>query len=182
MESLMKQLELLKEVVPAATRVAVLLPPDSPLAGISVQTLQGIAQRLRMELYLMEVRDPATELERAFTALARARVDVFFGLVSTFTPHRIRIVELVAASRLPAIYNAPSFVEVGGLMSYTEDAAAKRRRAGMMVGKILGGATPADMPAEYPMKFHLALNLKTAKALGITIPPHLLVLADEVIQ
>jgi putative ABC transport system substrate-binding protein len=179
---LMKQLELLKEVVPAATRVAVLLPLDTPLYGVAVQHAQAAAQRLRLDLYLMAIRDPATELERAFAALARERVDAFFGLVSAFTRHRTQIVELVAASRLPAIYNNRLFVETGGLMSYTPDREALRRRAAIMVGKILGGAKPADIPAEYPTKFHLALNLKTAKALGMTILPHLLVLADEVIQ
>jgi len=178
----MKQLELLKEVVPAATRMAVLLPPASPLYGVTVQNLQAAARQLRIDLYLMEIRDPATELERAFAALALERVDALFGLVTPFTPHRTRIVELVAASRLPATYNVRSFVEAGGLMSYNVDSAALRRRAAIMVGKILGGAKPADIPAEYPMKFHLAINLKTAKALGITIPPHILVLADEVIQ
>jgi putative ABC transport system substrate-binding protein len=178
----MKQLELLKEVVPAATRIAVLLPSDSPLYGATVQHLQTAARRLRIDLHLMEIRDPATELERAFAALALERVDALFGLVSTFTPHRTRIVELVAASRLPATYNQRSFMEAGGLMSYTVDSDALGRRAAIMVGKILDGAKPADVPAEYPMKFHLAINLKTAKALGITMPPSLLLLADEVLQ
>ena len=182
MEYLGKGLELLKEVVPAATRVAVLFPPDSPLTGATLQHLQTAAQRVGIDLYRMEVRDPATELEHAFAALPRERVDALFGLVSTFTRHRTRIVELVAASRLPALYNGPSFAEAGGLMAYTVDFATLGRRAGLMVGKILGGAKAADIPAEYPTKFHLAINLKTAKALGVTIPPHLLVLADEVIQ
>jgi putative ABC transport system substrate-binding protein len=178
----MKQLELLKEVVPAATRMAVLVNPDAALYGVAVQNLQAAAQRLRIDLYLMEVRDPATELDRAFAALAHERVDALFGLVATLMSHRTRIVELVAASRLPATYNVQSFVEAGGLMSYNVDLDALRRRAGIMVGKILGGAKPAGIPAEYPMKFHLAINLATAKALGMTIPPHLLLLADEVIQ
>ena len=104
------------------------------------------------------------------------------GYVGSLIPHRTRIVELVAARRLPAAYNARSFVEAGGLMSYNVDVAAMRRRVVIMVDKILRGATPADIPAEYPMKLHLAINLKTAKALGITIPAHLLILADEVIQ
>ena len=178
----MKQLELLKEVVPAATRIAVLIPPDSPLYGTAVQHLQAAAQRLKIDLHLMEIRDPATELEPAFAALAREPVDAFFGLVTAFVPHRTRIVELVAAHRLPALYNVRAFVEAGGLMSYNVDVVARNRRVAIMVDKILRGATPADIPAEYPTKFHLAINLKTAKALGITIPAHLLVLADEVIQ
>jgi len=178
----MKQLELLKEVVPAATRIAVLVTPDSPLHGAAVQNLQAAARRLSIDLYLMEIRDPTTDLERAFAALAHERVDAFLGYVATLVPHRTRIVELVAASRLPATYNVRSFVQAGGLMSYNVDFAAMGRRVAFMVDKILRGASPADIPAEFPMKLHLAINLKTAKALGITIPAHLLVLADEVIQ
>jgi len=181
-EELGKRLELLKEVVPAATRVAVLLPLDSPLYGVSVQHLQTAAQRLRIDLHLMAIRDAATELEPTFAALARERVDALYGLVATLIPHRTRIVELAAASRLPAIYNQRAFVEAGGLMFYNVDLAALLRRVAIMVGKILGGATPAAIPAEYPTKFHLAINLRTAKALGITMPPSLLLLADEVIQ
>jgi ABC-type uncharacterized transport system substrate-binding protein len=178
----MKQLELLKEVVPAATRIAVLVIPDSPLYESAVQNLQAAARRLNIDLHLMEIRDPTTDLERTFAALAHERVDAFFGYVSLLVPHRTRIVELLAASRLPATYNERSFVQAGGLMSYNVDYAALGRRVAIMVDKILRGASPADIPAEFPMKLHLAINLKTAKALGITIPAHLLVLADEVIQ
>jgi putative ABC transport system substrate-binding protein len=178
----MKQLELLKEVVPAATRIAVLVTPDSPLNASAVQNLQAAARRLHIDLHLMEIRDPTTDLERAFAALAHERVDAFFGYVATLIPYRTRIVELVAARRLPAAYNVRSFVEAGGLMSYTVDFTAMGRGVAIMVDKILRGATPADIPAEYPMKLLLAINLKTAKALGVTIPAHLLVLADEVIQ
>jgi len=178
-----KQLELLKEVVPAATRIAVLIHRDHPLYGAAVQHLQAAARQLRVELYVMEVRDPATDLERAFATLAHERVDALCMLGDpSFTPYHTRIVELVAANRLPAIYLARPIVKAGGLMSYNVNFAAIARRVGVLVGKILRGATPADLPVEQPMQYHLAINLKTAKALGITIPPHLLVLADEVLQ
>jgi putative tryptophan/tyrosine transport system substrate-binding protein len=129
------------------------------------------------------VRDPATDLERAFAALAHERVDALCMLGDpAFTPYRTRIVELVAAGRLPATYGSRGFVEAGGLMSYTQDSAAMARRAGVMVGKMLRGTKPADIPAEFPMQFELTINLKTAKVLGLTIPQHILTLADRVIQ
>jgi putative ABC transport system substrate-binding protein len=178
-----KMLELLKEVVPAATRIAVLVNGDHPLYRPAVHHLQAAARRLRVDLYFMEVRDLATDLERAFAALAHERVDALCGLVDpSFTPYRTRIVELVAARRLPATYNYRSFVEAGGLMSYIEDSATQARSASVMVDKILRGTKPADIPAEFPIKFALTINLKTAKALGITMPPSLLLLADEVIR
>ena len=136
-----------------------------------------------MDLHLMEVRNAATNLEHAFAALAHERVDALTVLHDpSFTPHIPRIVALVAESRLPAIYQRTAYVQAGGLMAYQQDDRAILRRAGVMVGKILRGAKPADIPAEYPRQFHLSINLKTAKALGVTIPPSLLLLADEVIQ
>jgi putative ABC transport system substrate-binding protein len=138
---------------------------------------------VQVDLHLMEVRDPATELERVFAALAHTRIDALclIGDMS-FMPHRARIVELVAASRLPAIYLHRPYVQAGGLMSYEPDPLAIQRRAGIMVGKILQGAKPADIPAESPMKYELTINLKTARALGLTMPPHILSLADAVIH
>ncbi len=178
-----KTFELLKEVVPAATRVAVLGNPNNPFYGAALQKLQAAAQLLRLDLHVMEVRDPASDLERAFAALAHERVDALCMLPEpALEPYRTRIVELVAARRLPAIYGVRSFVEAGGLMYYASDLAAQARSASVMVDKILRGTKPAEIPAEYPMKFTLTLNLKTAKALGLTIPPHILALADEVIR
>ena len=179
-----KLLELLKEVVPAATRIAVLVPVDNPAyRAVGYKALQAAARLVQVDLHLMEVRDPTTELERVFAALAQERVDALLvGQDPSFVPHTARIVELVAKSRLPAIYLNSPYVKVGGLMSYEPDPLAIQRRAGIMVGKILKGAKPADLPAESPMKYELTLNLKTAKALGLTMPPHLLRLADEVIQ
>jgi putative ABC transport system substrate-binding protein len=178
-----KTLELLKEVVPAATRVAVLVTPHHPLYGTVLPKLQAAARLLRIDLHLMEVRDPATDLERAFTALAHERVEALCMLGDqALAPHRTRIVELVAASRLPATYGLRTFVEAGGLMSYTLDAAARDRSVSVIVDKILRGTKPADIPAEFPLKFRLTINLKTAQALGITIPATLLLQADEVIR
>jgi len=179
-----KLLELLKEVVPAATRIAVLVPVDNPTyKAVGHKALQATARLLKVDLHIMEVRDPATDLERAFAALAHERVDAFSMLnAPSFSPHIPRIVALVAESRLPAIYNNRPYMQAGGLMAYEPDRLAIQRRVGIMVGKILQGAKPADIPAEYPMKFELSINLKTAKALGLTMPPTLLFQADEIIQ
>jgi putative ABC transport system substrate-binding protein len=179
-----KRWEILKEVVPAATRIAVLQPVDNPTyKALNPKEHQPAARLVQVDFYLMEVRDSATNLEHAFAALAHERVDAL--LVNhdpSFTPHIPRIVALVAESRLPASYPLASYVQAGGLMAYREDHLAIRRRAGVMVGKILQGTKPADIPAEYPTQFRLSINLKTAQALGITIPRHLLMLADEVIR
>jgi putative ABC transport system substrate-binding protein len=183
-EAVGKNLELLKEVVPTATRIAVLVNPANPFwQAVGLKALQTAARLLPVELHLMQVRDPATELERAFAALASEPVDALYVAQDpSFVPHAMRIVELVTASRMPAIYLYKTYVQAGGLMSYEMDPLDIQRRAGVMVGKILRGAKPGDIPAEYPMKYELSINLKTAKALGLTISPHLLSLADEVIQ
>ena len=178
-----KQVELLKEVTPAATRVAALKDSTHPLYEASTTRLQAMTRSLGLDLHLVAVRDPATELERAFTALVHERVDaIYIEPNPTFPPYHAQIVELVAKSQLPATYPVRSYVVAGGLMSYEADCPALAQRAGHFVGKILQGAKPADLPVEQPMKYHLAINLKTAQVLGITIPPSLLLLADEVIQ
>jgi len=129
------------------------------------------------------VRDPATELANIFAALTHEPVDAFYVWgEQLLSRHRAQVVAQVNQSRLPAIYGTRGLVEEGGLMAYQADEVAMMRRAGSLVGKILQGAKPADLPVEQPLTYHLAINLKTAKALGITIPPSLLVLANEVIQ
>jgi putative ABC transport system substrate-binding protein len=170
--------------VPTATRIVVLVPVDNPAyRAVGHKALQAAARSVKVDLHLMEVRDPVTDLNRVFAALAHERVEALsVGQDPSFVPHTARIVELVAQSRLPAIYLNRPYVQAGGLMSYEPDPLAIQRRAGIMVGKILKGAKPADIPAEFPMKYELTINLKTAKALGLTIPPHILSLADEVIQ
>jgi putative tryptophan/tyrosine transport system substrate-binding protein len=183
-EAVGKNLELLKEVVPAATRIAVLVNPANPAwQAVGLKALQTAARSLQVELHLMQVRDPAIELERAFAALASEPIDALYVAQDpAFVPHATRIVELVTAGRLPAIYLYRTYVQAGGLMSYEMDPLDIQRRAGVMVGKILRGAKPGDIPAEYPVKYELSINLKTAKALGLTMPPHLLSLADAVMQ
>jgi ABC-type uncharacterized transport system substrate-binding protein len=180
-----KVVELLKEVVPAATRVAILVDPDNPATRVfDHKAIQDTLQRSGVQLHFLEVRQPTPDaLERAFATLAQEGIEaLYIGGDRSFDPHRTRIVELVATTRLPAIYAFASYVEAGGLMSYEMDWPVVAQRAGVMVGKILNGTKPGDIPAEYPTKFRLTINRKTAKALGLTLPQSLLLLADEVIQ
>jgi putative ABC transport system substrate-binding protein len=178
-----KQFELLKEVAPTVTRVAAIEDPTRPFYEGAVMRLQAVTRSLGLHLHLVEVRDPPNELERAFAGLIHERVDaILIAAGPPFSSYQAQIVDLVAKSQLPAVYPFRSYVVAGGLMSYEADCPALARRAGDFVGKILQGAKPADLPVEQPTKYHLALNLQTAKALGITIPPSLLVWADEVIQ
>jgi putative ABC transport system substrate-binding protein len=178
-----KQFELLKEVAPTVTRVAAIEDPTRPFYEGAVRRLQAVTQSLGLHLYLVAVRDPANELDRAFAGLLHERVDAIrIAAGPPFSNYQAQMVDLVAKSQLPAVYPFRSYVAAGGLMSYEADCPALAQRAGTFVGKILQGAKPADLPVEQPMKYHLAINLKTAKALGITIPPSLLVWADEVIQ
>ncbi len=177
-----KHLQLLKEAVPKLSRVAVLLYPDYPLTAAFLREAQAAARALGLTLQSYEVRAPE-EFEAAFTAMTKARAD---GLVVQMHPivfaHPRQITELAALSRLPAVYPYRDLVEAGGLMAYEANAPAMFRRAPMYVDKILKGANPGDLPVERPTKFDLIINLKTAKALGLTIPQSLLSRADEVIQ
>ncbi len=178
-----KYLQLLKEAVPTLARVAALVYPEYPVTPAFLREAQAAAQALGLTLQSYEVRDPK-EFEGAFTAMTKARVD---GLLVQVHPivfaHPQRVAALAARSRLPAVYPYRDLVvEAGGLMAYEANAAAMFHRAGMYVDKILKGAKPGDLPVEQPTKFDLIINLKTAKALGLTIPPSLLMRADEVIQ
>jgi putative tryptophan/tyrosine transport system substrate-binding protein len=140
------------------------------------------AEKLRVKLQILEARTPG-ELESAFEAAARARADAIHVYGDALTVvHRARIAELAARARLPTMYLFKDNVAAGGLMSYGPNAADIFRRNAGYVDKILRGAKPADLPVEQPTKFELVINLKTAKALGLTIPPSLLGRADEVIQ
>jgi putative ABC transport system substrate-binding protein len=178
-----KQLELIKEIVPGARRVATLVDPTDPLLEASMIPVEAMARSLGLELHPLKVSDPANELERAFASLVHERIDAIriVGYPSFF-PYREQIVALAAKSQVPAIYNNTHYVTAGGLMAYEPDCQALARSAGTLVGKILQGAKPAELPVEQPLKHNLVINLKTAKALGITIPPSVLMLADEVIQ
>jgi putative tryptophan/tyrosine transport system substrate-binding protein len=176
-----KRLELLKEVIPQLFRVAVLWTPSHPASTIWRRT-EVVAQSLGVQLQGAEIRE-RDDLELAFVAIKRERAEALLmlrnPLVNDLTK---RIANLAAASRLPAIYDEQRFPELGGLMSYGTDLADVDRRAAIYIDKVLKGANPADLPIERPTKFKLVINLKTAKALGLKIPAHLLMEAAAVIE
>ena len=177
-----KRLELLKEIVPSASRVAILLNPANPTSPLQLQEFQATAPALGVTLLPFEAK-AANEIDRAFTAMHQERVEALIVVGDPmFGTHQRRVVELAAQARLPAMYNLRGFVDAGGLMSYGTHFEDLYRRAATYVDKILKGTKPADLPVEQPTKFALIINLKTAQALGIKMPPSLLLLADEVLQ
>ena len=181
-ETFAKQLELLKETVATARRVAVLFNPANPGQRPAIERLGDAARSVGVNLQVLEARTP-DDFERAFAAMARARAEALLVVAdSIFGYSRVRLQGLVARSRLPAMYGLREHVEAGGLMSYAADVRDNFRRAAGYVDKILKGAKPGDLPVEQPTKFELVINLKTAKALGLTIPPALLARADQVIE
>lgn len=177
-----KRLELLKEAVPQAARVAVLWNAAHPGKALELQNTQAAAQALGMTLHAVEVRGP-DDFDSAFAAIARERPDALLTFSDALTlNHQRRIVDFAARHRLPLVSESKEFAETGGLMTYGASLPALFRRAAYYVDRLLKGAKPADLPIEQPTEFELVINLKTAKALGITIPPTLLFRADEVIQ
>jgi len=177
-----KELELLKETVPKVRRVAVLWNPANPGNTLAMKTLRNTARSLSVQLQLLEARSP-NEFEAAFAAMAREGAGALLVVPdSIFGLHRARLQDLAAKSRLPAMYGLREHTEAGGLMSYAVDLRDSFRRSATYVDKILKGAKPADLPVEQPTKFKLVINLKTAKALGLTIPQSVLLRADEVLQ
>jgi len=173
-----KRLELLKAAVPGVTRVAYLWDHGPNLA---LQELETAARALGVQLHPVEVRDPYP-FDHAFAIMA-AHADALLTQPSpVFFGRRTELVDLAARMRLPGIFPEREFAEAGGLMAYGVNVPANFRRAATYVDKILKGAKPADLPVEQPMRFELVINLKTAKALGLTIPPSVLFLADEVIR
>jgi len=177
-----KRLQLLRETLPQLARVALLWNSGDPGMADRVTETKAAARQLGVTLHVEWVRDLAG-LDRAFATLAQARPDAFLTTVEPFTgDHRQRIVAFAAQQRLPAMYEERDFVDAGGLMAYGPNLAANYRRAATYVDKILKGTKPADLPVEQPTKFELVINLKTAKALGITIPQTVLIRADEVIR
>ena len=180
-----KCLEQLTQAVPGVSRVAVLWQPgfmDERTDRDMLKAADIAARALGVRLEIVEARGPA-DIDRAFSKMTRARAGALTVLPSAmlFTERR-RLVDLAAKNRLPAVYVQREFVEAGGLMAYGPNLADLFRRAATYVDKILKGAKPGDLPVEQPTKFDLVINLKTAKALGLTIPPSLLGRADEVIQ
>src|SRR5262245_19940148 len=177
-----KRLELLKQIVPEVHRVAILSNSDNPNQPSVINDVRAAAGSLGVELQLLDARGSA-EFDGAFTAMTKERVGSLLVVGDpVFFLHRTRLVDLAAKSRLPTIYAIREYVDVGGLLSYGPSLSDLWRSAATYVDKILKGAKPADLPVEQPTKFELVVNLKTAKALGLTIPPTLLARADEVIE
>jgi putative ABC transport system substrate-binding protein len=177
-----KRLELLKDVVPKLSRVAILWNPANPTNPLQLKDTQAAAPALGMTVYSVEVKE-VDELEGAFTGIKRERAG---GLLvpgdPMFTSNRKRMADLAAKHRLPAMFTAPEYAEAGGLMSYGENPADRWRRLATYVDKILKGTKPADLPVEAAMKFEFVINLKAAKQIGLTIPPNVLARADRVIR
>lgn len=181
-DSLGHELQLLKLIAPDARRIGVLANPHSPTAAIMLRILRQAAAALAAEVVPAEASSPA-EIEPAFAALADARADALlvFG-DGLFTSERKRLIAQAAKRHLPAVYHDHIYVEDGGLMSYGGDFADNYRGAAVLVDKILRGAKPADLPVEEPAKFYLFINLRTADALGLTVPPLLIAQADKIIE
>jgi putative tryptophan/tyrosine transport system substrate-binding protein len=176
-----KRLELLKAAVPQNTRIAYLAPPDDLATRLQTSETRKAAEALGIDLVVVEARD--ADYGRAFAAITAQRSGALVvGASSLFVRDRREIIELAAKHRLPAIYEWPEQVHDGGLMAYGTSMREMYRRIAWNVDRILKGAKPADMPVERPTKFELVINLKTARALGLTIPQALLLRADEVIE
>jgi putative ABC transport system substrate-binding protein len=177
-----KRIELLKETLPGLSRIAWLWNPESRTQPLSLRDAEAAARSLGLQVRPAEVRRPE-DLEKAFARIAHERPEALALAASNMLrAHRARIVELAARHRLPATFSERSYVEAGGLMSYGPDEKAIFRQLATYVDKILKGVKPGDLPIEQPTKFELVINLKTVKALGLTIPPSVLARADELIQ
>jgi len=178
-----KRLELLKEAVPGTSRVGILLDADNPGAAISFKEYEAAARALKIQFQSLEVRGPNPDLEGAFQAAAKGRASALITITnSMLSRYRKRIADLAIKNRLPSMYEESWYVEAGGLMSYSSSDTENLRRAAVYVDKILKGAKPADLPVEQPTKFEFVINLKTAKALNLTIPQSVLFRADKVIK
>jgi putative tryptophan/tyrosine transport system substrate-binding protein len=177
-----KRLQLLTEIVPRLGRAVVLSNPLNPSLAAAVEQTKAAAQSLRIEVHLVEVPGP-DHFESAFTAVTRARADALIVLPDpVLYGQHLRVVTFTTASHLPALFPEKEVVEAGGLIAYGPSIPASFRRAAAYVDKILRGAKPADLPVEQPTTFELAVNLQTARAIGVTVPPSILVGADEVIE
>jgi len=177
-----KRLELLKEIVPKISRVAVFWNPQDQMSTISWNELQPPARSLGVQLYSIEIRS-SSDFDKAFEDATMARVGALAIMPApVFVTNLNRIADLAAKSRLPSIFHVKEFVDSGGLVAYGTDRSELFRRAAIYVDKILKGTKPADLPIEQPTKFELMINLKTAKQIGVTIPPSVLYRADKVIK
>jgi putative ABC transport system substrate-binding protein len=177
-----KRLQLLKEIIPSASSVAVMSHAANPQSDIELKEMQVAASALGLRLLSVQISD-AIPLEVAFESLRKEAVEALIVLTDAILySQRVRIVNLAGANRLPAMYFFREFAQQGGLMSYAPSDTDLFRRAASYVDKVLKGANPAGLPIEQPTKFELIINLKTAKALGLTISDKVLALADEVIE
>jgi putative ABC transport system substrate-binding protein len=177
-----KRLEILKETVPKLSRVAVVGNPANTATALNFKEAEVAARAYGLKVQSLEVRGP-NDLDSAFSTMTKGRAEALLPLGdSVVVFHRERIVNFATKNRLPAIYPTFEWVDAGGLMSYGPDILDSFRRAATYVDKILKGAKPADLPVEQPMKFELVINLKTAKQIGVTIPPNVLARADRVIR
>ena len=176
-----KRLELVKEVIPKATRVAVLAYKADSMRT-SIKATEDAARSLHIQPQLLEIT-AADQLESAFDAAKKQRADALVQIQSAFLlPYQQRIIDLSVSKLLPAVFNLQVYVEAGGLMSYGLDRADMSRQIAAIVDKILKGRKPADIPVEQPKRFEFAINLKTAKQIGLTIPPNVLAQADRIIK
>jgi putative ABC transport system substrate-binding protein len=177
-----KGLELLREALPKVRRVAVLTNPANPAQPLALESVKATARSLGMQLQLLEARGP-DDFDGAFAAMAKERVGALLVVSEAmFNLHRVQLADRAARNKLPSMHGFREDAEAGGLMSYGADLADLSRRSATYVDKILKGAPAGDLPVEQPTKFELVINLKTAKALGLTIPASVLSRADQVIE
>jgi ABC-type uncharacterized transport system substrate-binding protein len=174
---------LLKEVIPTISRVGIIVVVDPTTAGTTVKEYETAARALKVQLQPLEVRGPIPDLEVAFREAANGRINALIAVTNrVLLPYMKKIADLAVKKGLPSMYEAGQYVEAGGLISYSANEAESFKRAAVYVDKILKGAKPAELPVEQPTRFELIINLKTAKQIGLTIPPNVLARADKVIK
>jgi len=177
-----KQIQLLKEIAPQTARVAVLSNPDSPPHRLMVEQAEKAGRGLGLGLRVLEVRGPE-DFNGAFAAMIKDQADALLVLTDAmFFIHRARLANNTVRNRLPSVSGFAEYVNAGGLISYAPSVRANLRRAATYIDKLLKGAKPADLPVEQPTKFEVVVNLKTAKALGLTIPHSVLLRTDQIIE
>jgi len=178
-----KRVELLKEIAPKVSHVLILGDPSSPSHAIGWKETEIAAKSLGVQIQSLEVRPSNPDFEGIFSGIARDHANALLTLSQPLiVVHRKQIVEFTAKRQIPAIFHTEDFIEAGGLMSYAPNIAAMFRRAATYLDKVIKGAKPAELPVEQPKKFELVINLKTAKQIGLTIPPNVLARADRVIR
>jgi len=178
-----KRLELFKEAVPRISRAGVLWDRNAPGPALAFKEYEAVARGLKLKFQSLDVQGPDSDVDGALQVATKERVNALIVVRSAGVDrHSKRIVDFAIKNRLPSVWEGSEFVEAGGLMSYTAYEGESFRRAATYVDKILKGAKPAELPIEQPTKFEMAINLKTAKQIGVTIPPHVLLRADKVIK